>query len=139
MTPFETTMTPRELELPAASAEELDAMYTVAHMLYERADYARAADVLRFVVLADPLRSDAWWALASCHEQVEDHEVAATLYDVGFRLSDRSELGLLCARAWVKAGEHAAAREMLGLVASSDASPEVTRKCEGIRQMMGDR
>ncbi len=135
----EISTTPREHALPVASAEQLDAMYAVAHGLYERADFARAADVLRFIVLVDPLRSDAWWALGACHEQIDDHEVAATLYDVGFRMSDDPDLGLLCARALVKAGDRAAAREMLLSVADVDTSPAIIRKSEDIRQLMGDR
>ncbi len=137
MEPTTTESTPWGEHLPAASAEQLDAMYTVAHMLYERGDFARAADILRYVVLADPLRSDAWWALGACHEQVDDHAIAAALYDIGYRMGEDAALGLLCARAFVRAGEPARAREILATLLDNDPTPDTKVKAQSILHEMG--
>ena len=108
------------------SPQELDALYAVGHALFERGDFRKAADVFRFVALADPLRGSAWWALGACHEELDDPEVAATLYDLGFRCGGQpAELGFLCARARARAGDASGARSMLEELSELELSAEV--------------
>ena len=111
--------------LPELSDAQADALYAAGHKLYQVDKFRRAADVFRLLALARPLRGDAWWALAACHEQLDDFAVAARLYSIGFRLGGQeAQLGLLCARARARAGDLQGARAMLDEVIEVDPSRE---------------
>lgn len=105
--------------------EKLGAFYAVGHELYEREDYVNAAHAFRYVVFRDPLHRDAWWALGACHEQLDDFETAANLYDLGFRATDLDpDLGLRAARAYLEAGDKNAAQNILGQLSEVELSPK---------------
>ena len=91
-----------------------DALYQIGWELYQRDAFVQAADVFRFLVVIAPSRSDAWWALGACHEQRDDHAVAAEVYETGYRSGEQDlDLGLLCARARSRAGDLVGARRMI--------------------------
>jgi Flp pilus assembly protein TadD len=95
-------------------AEELDALYSVGHDLYERAEYPRAAEVFRLLVATEPLHVEGWQALGACHEQLDDLETASGLYEIGYRMGgNEPKLGFLCARAAWLDGDAARTRDML--------------------------
>jgi hypothetical protein len=89
----------------ALSGEQIEAMYLAGHALLGR-DPRRAADVFRLLALCEPLYADAWHALGSCHEELGELDVAATIYETGFLLGAKAPvLGLMAARAYWLAGE----------------------------------
>jgi hypothetical protein len=89
----------------ALSGEQIEALYRAGHSLLGR-DPRRAADVFRLLALCEPLYADAWHALGSCHEELGELDLAATLYETGFLLGGHAPvLGLLAARAYHLAGE----------------------------------
>lgn len=122
--------------LPASA---LDAFYAVGHQFFEQGDYFRAADVFRYVVASDSARVDGWWALGACHEQIDELEIAAALYEIAFSLSpDNAEIGLLAARARLASGERDAAHEILEAISNLDIdAPQRKRVAALVRMVEG--
>ena len=117
----------------ALSAAQLDALYSVGHMLYEQDRFVRAADVFRYLCFIDPRRTDAWWALGACHEQLDEHEVASVVYGIGFSEDEeRVELGLLCARARARSGDPLQARALLDELRPRITTPRDREVLRGI-------
>ncbi len=99
------------------AAAELDALLQAGEELMTRGQTRPAADALRLVALADPLRTEAWHALAACHEQDGDHAAAADIYELGYCLGGEDEpLGLLAVRARLRAGDADAALALLDAI-----------------------
>ena len=117
--------------------EQFDAIYAVGHLLFQAEDFVRAADVFRFLLLAEPDRTGTWLALGACHERLDEHDLAGALYETGFRIDNQAvELGLLAARARARTGDRQRARELLDDVAHSDP-PEQTRiKARNIQTLL---
>lgn len=104
--------------------EELDALYLAGHTLTEQGDFRRAADVFRFIVLVEPLMTEAWQGLGNCHSELDDAETAALIYEAGFRLGGNDpKLGFLCALTLARCGDTAGARDRLAELAELDLEP----------------
>ena len=117
----------------SSDTDGLAALYAIGCELYDRDDWARAADVYRFVAVCEPTFSDAWWALGACHERLDDPETAAQIYDVGFRLGGRRpELAVLCAAASRAAGDDDGAAGALAQLEPGELSPELARRVAAI-------
>jgi tetratricopeptide (TPR) repeat protein len=74
---------------PSFSQLEVDGLYAIGRLFYDREDYARSADVFRLLCLTAPSSARSWLALAACHEAVGDEERALRLYVIAAE-SDRS-------------------------------------------------
>lgn len=121
-------------------AEALEAFYAVGFQLFEQGDYSRAADVFRYVVVSDQGRADAWWALGACHEQIDDLELAASLYEIGFNMSGHdATLGLLAARARAASGDMDAGRELMQRVAELELDAEQRSRFEAVWRLLEGR
>ncbi len=122
----------------ALGAEELDALYSVGHDLYERSDYFRAAEVFRLLVAAEPLHVEGWQALGACHEQVDDLETACGLYEIGYRMGgNEPKLGFLCARASWLAGDTERTRDMLEDLQTRELDDTITMGVRALEQLLG--
>jgi tetratricopeptide (TPR) repeat protein len=137
MTTMAEVRSPRDARgLYTLEREAFDALYAVGHTLFQAEDYVRAADVFRFLLLAEPKRTSAWLALGACHEHLDEHDVAASLYEAGFRLDSQAiDLGLLAARARARSGEHAEAEQLLDDVARADGSRDTSIKIGQVRRI----
>jgi Flp pilus assembly protein TadD len=58
-------------------------MYERALGMMARAEYGKAADVLRVVALAAPSESDVWQALAICHDRRDQTDIGDALRALG--------------------------------------------------------
>lgn len=122
---------------PSIEPAEQRALFAAGHILYARDEYERAADVFRFIVLADPLDADAWWALGACHEQLGDFEAAALQYENAFRFGEaRADVGLLWTRALIRAGS-TDAKEALNEVAELELDGVQSRQLSALRAELG--
>jgi len=117
---------------------ELDALYLAGHGLFEQGDFRRAADVFRFMVLVEPLFTEAWQGLGKCHEEADDIETAALMYEAGYRLGGNDPtLGFLCARALMRAGDAVSAREKLAELDSLELEPRFAEGIAALRRVVG--
>ncbi len=120
------------------SGDELQALYLAGHTLFEQGDFRRAADVFRFMVLVEPLFAEAWQGLGNCHEELDDTETAALLYEAGFRLGGNdSTLGFLCARALAKMGDSAGVRDKLAELGELALEPHIAAGVKALEKMVG--
>ncbi|MBK8999204.1 MAG: hypothetical protein IPM35_26060 [Myxococcales bacterium] len=120
------------------SSEELQAMYLAGHALFEQGDFRRSADVFRFMVLVEPLFAEAWQGLGKCHEELDDTETAALMYEAGFRLGGNDPtLGFLCARALAKTGDPSGARDKLAELAELELEPHIAAGVQALQQLVG--
>lgn len=123
-----------------ASAEELEACYAVGRICFERDDFKRAADIFRFITVADPTNRKAWWGLGRCHEALEDYAVAGGIYEIGFLLSGEGfDLGCLSARAWIQAGEEDEAERVLDALDDICENKAEREQLQQLRSEMGAR
>lgn len=121
----------------ALGAEELDALYSVGHDLYERADYPRAAEVFRLLIAAEPLHVEGWQALGACHEQLDDPETACGLYEIGYRMGENDpKLGFLCARASWLAGDAEGTRTMLEDLKDRELDATIAAGVDALQQLL---
>lgn len=120
------------------SPRQLDAFYAVGHQLYELGDFARAADLFRYVVFVESRRAAAWWALGACHEQIDDLEAAAAVYACGFaQVPDEPELALLAARAFARSGERESARELCARARDHELTADQRQRLDAVVALVG--
>ncbi len=118
--------------------QKLDAIYALAHELFENGDYARAADLFRYMIVVEPLREDGWWGLGACHERLEDYEIACEIYETGFELGS-IDLGLRWADVRLQIGDDDGAREVLEQVLEQDDSETVVAAVRAMERAMTRR
>jgi Flp pilus assembly protein TadD len=116
------------------TAEEMNGLFVLGRELYEREDFLRAGDVLRLLVLVEPLHVEGWQVLGACHEQLEEFAVASQMYETGCRLGgNEPRLGLLAARAAIRDGDVGAAREWLAEIACWELDAELDLAMSALR------
>jgi len=120
-----------------SQTEQLEAFYAVGKLLYDQGAIRRAAEIFRYVLSVDARRANAWLALGACHEQLDDLEIAASLYEFGFRVSGHDpELGLLGARARAAVGDLTEAAELLEAVAELGLDEQQRERLAAVRATM---
>jgi Flp pilus assembly protein TadD len=125
---------------PSVSQNERDALLGVGQMLYERGEFDKAADVLRFLVVAVPLDARAWWALGSCNEQLDDLEGAAAMYAQAVRLGEEDpQPALLCARALIRLDQREAAREVLEEINENELCSTNRKRWDALHAQLGEK
>lgn len=122
----------------ALGAAELEALYLVGHTFFEQGDFRRAADVFRFLVLAEPLFAEGWQGLGKCHEEEDDIEAAALMYEAGFRLGGNDPtLGFLCAHALRRVGDTTGAARKLEELGDLELDPKIAAGVATLKQLIG--
>lgn len=61
----------------------VEAIYATGHALFEREQYADAANIFRLMLHAAPRDERGWLALGECHERVGQPHIALELYGAG--------------------------------------------------------
>jgi len=121
----------------ALSGEQIEALYLAGHSLLGR-DPRRAADGFRLLALCEPLYTDAWHALGSCHEELGELDVAATLYETGFLLGGKAPaLGLLAARAHWLAGDPEQSTRLLDILGELELPSHVEAGARALGAIVG--
>jgi tetratricopeptide (TPR) repeat protein len=94
--------------------EAVDALYAVGHWLYMQDRYSDAIRVFRAVLRVAPHDERGWLALGTCHEALDQHDVALELYDQARRTADAApRCNIARARVMRARGMLADARESL--------------------------
>jgi Flp pilus assembly protein TadD len=125
---------------PSIDSSERDALFAAGHILYDRGEHERAADVFRFLVVADPLHAASWWALGSCCEQLERLEEAAFMYGNAVRFGEPDPTpALLWVRALLRSGEPQRAAEVLDEIETDELDPTSRERALALRmEIRGD-
>ncbi len=95
-------------------AKAVDGMYAVAFELMNRCRFAKAATVLRAMLVAAPRDERGWVALGVCHEHADQWDVAREVYASGRIFAPESvRLSVALARALRCGQENLDVRERL--------------------------
>lgn len=120
------------------TAEELEAVYAVAHGLYGAGRFTDALDLFRFLCLHNHGEAKYWFGLGACQQMTGDTAAALKSYGMS-ALLDASEpqVPLRAAECFVKLGDKANARaaaEAATIVA--EGKPEQAAIAERARLLM---
>ena len=118
----------------------MNALYFTGFSLVEAGRHREAAHALRFLLLCEPLHVEAWQALGTCHEQLDDPEGAARVFETGFRMGGmQTSLGLLAARALVNAGDASAAARLMEELSELELSEAEQRAANALNRVVERR
>ena len=70
-------------ELMSASDHGWRSLHRTARTFLHRGEHAKAADILRMLIIAVPGEPDIWDALADCHDAENQPDVGETLRSLG--------------------------------------------------------
>jgi tetratricopeptide (TPR) repeat protein len=123
---------------PPLSDHEVELLYGIGRLHYERDQHATAMDLFRVLVLCRPNDARGWFSLAACHEAVDDDERAIALYEVAAAApqgdEDRLRARLFLARLLDRVGRSAEARERL---ADVETALDAIDADDGLRSLAG--
>lgn len=112
--------------LNGITADELEAVYSVAHGLYSAGQFADAQELFRFLVLHDHATAKHWFGLAACQQMQGDTAGALKSYGMSALLDPAEpQVPLRAAECFFKLGDKANAR------AAAEAATIVAGQAKG--------
>lgn len=101
-----------------------NSLYAAGHLLLDRERVEDAAVLFRTMLVADAEDERGWLALGTCHERLEQDEMAEELYGAGVQIARRKVRCLVAAaRLFAKRGDDRVG-EVLDIAADLASSDE---------------